>query len=232
MYKIIKNYQDDQALRASFNELAKKVFCLDFESWYQNGFWTDKYKPYSIVVDGIYLLANDSVLDFYPKFGFCPSTEYQYTKKVSTNGSSKVKKVPMQTKEQWDNMVHIITHSVQSGRIHMIDNAELFMFYLHSFMQECVYYIPELETYAIAEIEDGSLLLHSAFHEGKVPSFNEVIEAFGEDILEVTLGFTPMETDGFCMEQVETEDSTLFVKGEVFHDFPSQKAMLPTLSHA
>jgi len=28
--------------------------------------------------DGIYLFANDTVLDYYPKFGFVPSKEYEY----------------------------------------------------------------------------------------------------------------------------------------------------------
>ena len=33
--------------------------------------------------DGIYLFANDSVLDFYPKFGFCPMGEYQVSVNVT-----------------------------------------------------------------------------------------------------------------------------------------------------
>lgn len=35
-------------------------------------------------VDGIYLFSNDSVINFYPKFGFSKSTECQYYK--YTNG--------------------------------------------------------------------------------------------------------------------------------------------------
>lgn len=30
-YTVIKNYRDDAALRASFNELAGKTFYIDFE---------------------------------------------------------------------------------------------------------------------------------------------------------------------------------------------------------
>ena len=46
------NYRDNDVLRASFNELAEKVFGLNFEGWYQHGFWKDNYNPYSVVVDG------------------------------------------------------------------------------------------------------------------------------------------------------------------------------------
>ncbi len=33
MYKIVKNYRDNDALRHSFNELAEKTFGLNFEDW-------------------------------------------------------------------------------------------------------------------------------------------------------------------------------------------------------
>ena len=59
-YKAIKNYKDNDVLRASFNELAKKTFGINFEDWYQNGYWTDRYNPYSIVMDGK-VVANVSV---------------------------------------------------------------------------------------------------------------------------------------------------------------------------
>ena len=45
MCELIKNYQNNSALRQSFNELAQKTFGLSFESWYQNGFWRNNYIP-------------------------------------------------------------------------------------------------------------------------------------------------------------------------------------------
>lgn len=51
-YKFVKDYRDNPVLRSSFNRLAEKTFCLDFEPWYQHGFWTEKYNPYSIVYNG------------------------------------------------------------------------------------------------------------------------------------------------------------------------------------
>ena len=49
--KIVKDYRDNKELRDSFNELAKKVFNLSFEEWYQNGFWKENYNPVSIVIE-------------------------------------------------------------------------------------------------------------------------------------------------------------------------------------
>lgn len=60
MAEIIKDYRNNAALRHSFNELAAKTFGLNFEDWYQNGFWSDNYNPYSVVRDGR-VVANVSV---------------------------------------------------------------------------------------------------------------------------------------------------------------------------
>ena len=60
MYEIVKHYRHDAALRASFNQLAEKTFGLNFENWYQNGYWTENYDPYSVVTDGK-VVANVSV---------------------------------------------------------------------------------------------------------------------------------------------------------------------------
>ena len=50
--EIIHGYRSDKALRDSFNQLAEQTFGLNFEGWYQNGFWGDSYDPHSIVIDG------------------------------------------------------------------------------------------------------------------------------------------------------------------------------------
>ncbi|WP_053361478.1 GNAT family N-acetyltransferase [Bacillus sp. FJAT-27251] len=56
----IKDYKNDENLRKSFNELATMVFGINFEDWYQKGFWNDRYIPFSYV-DGEKVVANVSV---------------------------------------------------------------------------------------------------------------------------------------------------------------------------
>lgn len=46
-YTFIKDYKNDEKYRLSFNNLAQKTFGIDFESWYQQGFWNDNYVCYS-----------------------------------------------------------------------------------------------------------------------------------------------------------------------------------------
>ncbi len=58
--EIICSYRNNKPLRDSFNALAEKTFGLNFENWYQNGYWVEKYNPYSMVEDGT-VIANVSV---------------------------------------------------------------------------------------------------------------------------------------------------------------------------
>lgn len=285
--EIIKNYHSNNILRNSFNELAQKTFGLDFEDWYQNGYWKDKYIPYSVVerervianvsvnlmdmlwngsivhliqlgtvmteesyrnqglirkimeqveadykqVDGIYLFANDSVLDFYQKFGYRKVSEYQYSKQVNITEAARVKTLSMGDKQEWNVLEKAIQNNQFHGQFDMVENIELFMFYVTKFMQENVYYDELLKAYVIAEVEQDEALIHAVFSEHKV-DINDIIQSFSNTIKRVILGFTPEETVGYECSEVQEEDTTLFVKGRAFDDFAEKRIMFPTLSHA
>ena len=284
--QFVKDYRDNKELRDSFNELAEKVFGLNFENWYQNGFWKDNYNPYSIVVDGkvvanisvnkcnmeyngsvlqliqlgtvmtdpayrgkgysrflmekimkdyenkvdgIYLYANDSVLDFYPKFGFTKRKEFRYRKSVSNHTNDVTKPVPMNTPNDWDKLVAIMKDKPQQGNMIMTGNEGLFMFYLSQFMTENVYYIEDGDTYVIAEVDEDSLILHAVLGE---MSLEKVIASFGEKIKKVTLFFTPVDATGYEEEMVNVDDTTFFVKGKAFENLGDYKFLLQEISHA
>lgn len=290
-FKFVKAYQNHDALRQSFNDLAEKTFGLNFEDWYQNGFWSENYIPYSMAdgdevvanvsvniinvmwngekkhfiqlgtvmtreeyrnqglirrlmqeiekdygekAEGMYLFANDSVLSFYPKFGFEKETEYQYSKEVHPKGARTALQIPMKEKKDWDKLEQVIKSSANYSNFEMIDNVQLIMFYVTKFMQENVYYIETLNIYVIAEIEEGNLLIHAVYANTPVDItiLDSVIEAFGKEIRNVTLGFTPMDVKGYTIREIQENDTTLFVKGKSLTGLNKHKIMFPTLSHA
>lgn len=286
---IIKNYRDNDSLRHSFNRLAEKTFGgLSFEEWYQNGYWGDRYNPYSIVmdgkvaanvsvnlidfiwngsrkhfiqlgtvmtekrfrnqgfirrimdeiekdykeiIDGIYLFANDSVLDFYPKFGFRKATEYRYIKKFSTSQDCSVIQVPMRDKKDWQKLEAAMRQSVPYSHLHMVDNDNLILFYATGFMQDNVYYDQEHNAYVIAEVEENTLTVHNIFSEEEYP-IDDILAAFGHDISQVIFGFTPVNVENCTVSAFREEDCTLFVKGAAFEGFEQDQVIFPTLSHA
>lgn len=58
--KYIKDYKDNEKYRLSFNELAINTFGIDFEPWFQKGFWNDSYICYSYI-DGNKIVSNISI---------------------------------------------------------------------------------------------------------------------------------------------------------------------------
>ena len=71
--------------------------------------------------DGVFLFANDSVLDFYPKFGFKKADEYRYAKAVKGAGECSLSKVPMNSKDDWNKIYKIIENSAANGRFFMCE---------------------------------------------------------------------------------------------------------------
>lgn len=166
--KIISNYLHHDLYRKSFNQLSKQIFRLDLESWYQAGYFQNRYIPYSYVhqekivsnvsisfmdmiienqplkaiqigtvmtdrkyrnrglaklllkhvleqyehYDLIYLFANDSVLNFYPKFGFQRIDEKRFTLEakhvLSENGQIKILNPAVE--QDRNLMLRLITH--------------------------------------------------------------------------------------------------------------------------
>lgn len=283
--QIITNYRDDRNLRDSFNQLAEQTFGINFENWYQNGYWTDAYNPVSIVedgrvlanvsvndlwfdcdgatkhylqlgtvmtdpayrgqglcrrlmeqvlaesahADGIFLFANDSVLDFYPKFGFVPAVEYVHEKTVSDSGSPSAILLPMKGREDWEVLERAITESVFNSSFGMLHNVGLTMFYATQFMCEAVYRIEAENAVVIAEVDDGVLHLHEVFAPRKV-NLEEIFRAFGSGIHTVRLGFTPCSDIGYRKGLLKEENTTLFVRG--IPGFSEKQQRFPVLSHA
>lgn len=285
---LIKSCRDDTHLRASFNALAQKTFGLDFEDWYQNGFWRGRYIPYSFVADrqvvanvsvnlmdfswngknrnfiqlgtvmtdekyrnqglirqlmeevekdygtktdGMYLFANDSVLDFYPKFGYQKAKEYQYYKEVSGRGKRIAVKVSMEKKSDWAKLEQAILKSASFSCFKMEQNPELILFYVTKFMRENVYYIEKWDMYVIAEEGKGELLIYDIFAPNPVGT-DDIIRAFGSSIRRTGLGFSPICAEGFSLSERKEEDTTLFIKGIGLEEFSQERLMFPVLSHA
>ena len=186
-------------------------------------------EDYENKVDGIYLFANDSVVDFYPKFGFRKSREYQFSKAVKIDTERTAQLVPMAEKSDWDNMVQILNQTEQNAKVYMVSNSGLYMFYLSQFMQENTFYIADCDSYAIAEIEGDTLILHAVIGSGAI---DRVISAFGKEIKKVILAFTPNDSTGYDKSEVIEEDTHLFVRGKFFDDTNDDEFMFQAITHA
>ncbi len=119
--------------------------------------------------EGIYLFANDTVLDFYPRFGFRKAAEYQYERMAASFRTEwerlaspadknnpvqgTVRPVDMDNPPERSALEQAIRENQFSGPLAFFGNPGLYMFYFSDFMKENLYYLPELDVYAAAEFE-------------------------------------------------------------------------------
>ncbi len=287
-YILTNSISENDALRHSYNSLAEKTFGLSFEEFYQNGYWTDKYIPYSLIDDGrvianasvnilksrynglekrciqigtvmtdpdyrkqglsrylierilsewkekcdtMYLFANDSVLDFYPKFGFVKAVEHQCSSPI-TPTEGRVRKLDMSRASDRAFLKRYYTKSNPYSALTIEDNYELLMFYCASSMKDRVYFLEDFDAVIIASNKNEILTCYDIFSNGGHALIDMVSRVAESQIRTVFFGFTPAEHASFHSQILEEEDTTLFVLKGKDNWFVDHQVMFPALSHA
>lgn len=181
--------------------------------------------------DTVYLFANDSVLNFYPKFGFCKAQEYQYSMQLP-DATGSAKKINMEKPDGQALLRSQYGLSNPFSALQMTRNYGLIAFYCLSSLKDCVYYSKAHDAVIIAAQEDGVLDCYDVFG-GKGFSLAEVLSSVADaQTTSVRLGFTPLETAGCTAAPYREEDATLFVLSGKENIFTGSRVLFPLLSHA
>jgi predicted acetyltransferase len=183
--------------------------------------------------DFLYLFANDSVLDFYPKFDFEIIDEYQYSTQLNISKTLKpsLKKLNIDDKYDRELFLSIVNNSSPISKLSMQNNTSLIMFYCLLFKKNSIYYLDKLNTAIVMDIEDNTLYLNDVFSKESI-KLNDVIQSItNETIKRVVLGFTPVDETDYQSSLLKTGD-TLFVIKDKAKYFKNKKWRFPVLSHA
>ena len=293
-YKLEKNVRETAPVRNAFNALAMQTFQLSFEGWYENGCWSQRYQPYTLMdggtaaanvsvnlmktrwngqiknyiqlgtvmthpayrnqglsrylieeifrdweerCDGFYLFANETVLDFYPRFGFRRETEYQCSLPLAPSADIKRGKARRLDMDSPSGRSLLEAHYRMSNPFSLLpslDNFNLLMFYCGSFLKDCVYYLPEYNAAAVAEqdVTSGTLLCHDIFcppgH-----SLQEILSCLAPaGTQKAVLGFLPDGIPDSLLTPLSNEDDTLFTRIPKENPFDGHRLRFPDLSHA
>lgn len=182
--------------------------------------------------DFLYLFANESVLDFYPKFDFEIIDEYQYSKHLNTSKTinSSIKKLNIDDKFDRELFLNIVNNTSPISKVSMQNNTSLIMFYCLSYKKNSIYYLEKINTAIIMDIEDDKLYLSDVFSKERV-QLNEVIQLItNETINRVILGFTPFDETDYERSLLRAGD-TLFIIKDMANYFKNNKCRFPVLSH-
>lgn len=185
--------------------------------------WKDK-------CDLVFLFANDSVVEFYPKFGFKEVDQWQSSKAITTEGLGLARKLDMSKEEDRQIFVSCSNKTLPQSNLAMVDNIELLMFYCTSFMSDYVYYDSNNDAVIIAKHTEEGIFIFDILAEHKMTLDEAVNTLPFPKSKAIVCGFTPLKTDSYKTEILKEEDTTLFILGDA--DFLSEhKLMFPVLSH-
>ncbi|APO43906.1 GNAT family N-acetyltransferase [Paenibacillus xylanexedens] len=276
----MKNYKNNEVLRKSFFELAVNTFEINFEDWYQQGYWGERYIPYSYVdgdqvianvsvnileliihgekkkaiqigtvmthpdyrgkglstrlmnkvleeyenkYDYMYLFANESVLDFYPKFGFKPVEEHLFSmnytakkspepaniRKLNVTNAEDLRLIQKLASERLPVSQHLATHHSQG----------ILMFYCLNVFSDDIYYLENENVIVIYQKEDNHIELFDVVSLNEMNMKDILDKIADEDTEKVIFHFTPDATDDIVLKSSITNEG-LFVRTHGEHLYP------------
>lgn len=193
--------------------------------------WTDR-------CDGMFLFANDSVLDFYPKFGFQPMQEMIFERTAEQPGSNPAKRLrvtPLSVRSDAD--MQLLRRLFAAGnpfaRFAMAGNEGLMRFYAEQFLNGGLRYLPEADMAVMIEEDGDTATVWDCFGGDAVPLAEVLAAVVSPGIRRVRLGFTPADPAGFTAQPLKEDDTTLFVRGDALAErLASAQLMFPLLAHA
>lgn len=184
--------------------------------------WTER-------CDGLYLYANDSVLDFYPKFGYRRAEEQEFSLPVP-GGPGAGRRLCLDDPADRALFQRRIRQGNRFSALSQRDCESLVMFYCGQELKDCVYDLPAWDAAAVLEEEGEVLLCHDVFGGGSLPLAELLSQLARPETRRVSLGFTPVETEGLDCAPLREEDTTFFWHQS--HPLPFHGPMrFPTLSH-
>ncbi|MGL4335841.1 MAG: GNAT family N-acetyltransferase, partial [Turicibacter sp.] len=190
-------------------------------------------KEYEEKCDLIYLFANDSVLDFYPKFGFNKSEQYQYAITLpKTEYVSKLKKLNMDHDSDRELVYQLASSTCSYSKLSMINNPSLIMFYATYFMKDNIYYLEEDEVIMLCEFDEDVIYLQELLSIKEISLDTILNKIISDNTQKVVFGFTPNHCGTYEKSLLNEQDTTLFIKQQSNFSFTMEDLMFPILSHA
>lgn len=277
----IKGYKDNEQLRNSFNQLALNIFGIEFETWYQHGYWTEKYQPYSYIdngnvvanvsvnllnlvvndeikqavqigtvmthpdyrnkglsrglmdmvladykhVDLIYLFANQTVLDFYPKFGFQAMEEVQFYMEYDHKSSENPQTIKKLNGRKPDDLA--LVYSLAADRVSgsktfgTTSSEELLMFYCNMVFSHDLYYLEDEKALVIFQTEGDHLHLYDVVFKEEVNVYKIVSKIANSNINKVIFHFHPEDKEGRLDKKPYQTSNRLFIKNQTNITLPA-----------
>lgn len=188
--------------------------------------WSDK-------CDFIFLFANESVLDFYPKFGFSAVNEFEAVKMNIEAGKTPFRKLDIDNDADLNLLDRIGRSAVPLFDLSVVNNIGTIMFYCKSLeiFKDNLFYFTELDAIAVAEYDEENLIVHDVLASQQI-DIDVVIDSLIKiDTKNVCLRFVPKDKQNYELKNFKDEDLVLYVSSLSKSIFDKEQLIFQTLAH-
>lgn len=159
------------------------------------GLLTHIFEEYDQDYDLFYLFANDSVLDFYPKFGFRQIAESRFWLDINTRANEKnnpARKLDITDPATLKRVCQIAASRRPVSDVFGVEQAEnLVMFHALYFYKDFLYYCEAEETVILCEREGHTLYIYDLISAGDF-DFQGIVDTIADNTIErIVFHFTP-----------------------------------------
>lgn len=180
----------------------------------------------------VYLYANASVLDFYPRFGFVPSQEYEYSLPVRP-APGDWWRLELDDAHDQDLLRGCYEQSNPFSALPMNENFGLLLFHCVSFYRGCLWYSARLQLACVAELQNEVLYCYDFYGPAGTATLAEAVSGLAAaQTRRAVLGFAPKDAASCLCAPLLPPDETFFVQAEQAAFFQHHPLRFPALSHA
>ncbi|MED4886490.1 GNAT family N-acetyltransferase [Lysinibacillus fusiformis] len=170
---------------------------------------------YEGACDFMYLFANETVLDFYPKFGFTRIHESEFSLDLTAKPIQRQQTSIQQLTIEQDLALledYAKNRYIHSSMIAVEQNESLLMFYFTLVFPHAIYYLEDLETIVFMEEEEGVLNIFDIISLQSIDIEKLLAKIVKDTTQKVVFYFTPEFTlNGMTATIQPNDDDALFV---------------------
>ena len=274
-FEITENHRSSDSLRNAYHEFISLVFPgLSFEDWYAKGFWTDKYKPFSIIksdkiisnvsasimdtildrkqyravqlgavgtlpeyrnqglsrnlidhviskyknsVDFFFLFANETVMKFYPKFGFKGFMENVYIAESNIpTAKYSARKLIIKEEEDYSLLLDLINQRKTITKKFAAENyGFITMWHVLNLYPDNLYYLEEEQAILIVREDKGILYVLDAIFRTQFDFHSALAKIMKADSIRCICYYFPPDVIKYHYDKIEPDVTGLFILGDI-----------------
>lgn len=176
--------------------------------------------------DFVYLFANDTVVDFYTKFGFekRQQVSYRFDTAALNLQPTEIKKLDITDEKSRQLLYETMTHRMPvSLRLGMLQNEDIQMFHAVTHLKNNIYSAPKLNAFVVAEELEDRIVIMDVISKYPVNLFDMLKQLPIKQAI-VELGFEPDISPIEFKQVLNFESGTMFVREQKDTPFPNHIA--------